>query len=156
MEQTSVNISLVSVREVDGATAINRRALRRLGRAPINVDMNIRVVPDIEHSMISLVVTCSYITVLGLIRTKVLSCSVVTTFEIEDLMTHISLQGEEVIIGGKLMMTMVSLAVGSLRGVIAVRTANTSLRYRPLPIIDLSALTYRLQKNHSASSIIPM
>lgn len=156
MEETSINVNLVSIREVEGATAINRRALRKLGRTPINVDMNVRVVPDLERSLISVVVSCSYITVLGLIRTRVLSCSVVSTFEIEDLMAHITLEGEEVIIGGKLMMTMLGIAVGSLRGIIAVRTSGTPLRFRPLPIIDLTALMCRLHYGSSASSIIPM
>ena len=72
METASINFRLLSVREVEGATAINRRALRRLGRTPVNVDMNVRVVPDLDHSMVSLIVTCSYVAVIGLIRTRVL------------------------------------------------------------------------------------
>ena len=156
METTSINFSLRSIREVEGATAINRRALRRLGHMPVDVDMNVRVVPDLEHSLVSLVVTCSYIAVLGLIRTRVLSCTVVSTFEIEDLASHVSMQGEEVIVGGKLMMTMLGIAVGALRGVVAVRTADTPLRFRPLPVIDLTALMYRLHYGNRPSSAIPM
>lgn len=123
---------------------------------PVDVDMNVRVVPDLEHSLVSLVVTCSYIAVLGLIRTRVLSCTVVSTFEIEDLASHVSMQGEEVIVGGKLMMTMLGIAVGALRGVVAVRTADTPLRFRPLPVIDLTALMYRLHYGNRPSSAIPM
>ncbi len=144
MEET-INISLVSVCEVEGATAINRRALRRLGRTPISVDLNVRAVPDLDRNLISLVVSCSYIAVIGLIRTRVLSCSVVSTYEIPNLRNIIAEQGEEVIVSGKVMTTMLGMTVGSLRGVIAVRTADTPLRYRPLPIIDLTALMYRLQ-----------
>lgn len=156
MEESTVNISLVSVREIEGATAINRRALRRLGRTPVNVDMNVRVVPDVDHSLVSLVVSCSYVAVLGYIRTRVLSCSVVATFEIQELKEHVTLQGEEVIVGGNLMMTMLGIAVGALRGVVAVRTADTPLRFRPLPIIDLTALMYRLHYGNATSSAIPM
>lgn len=156
MEETAINFRLVSVREVEGATAVNRRALRRLGRTPVNVDMNVRVVPDLDHSLVSLVVTCSYVAVIGFIRTRVLSCSVVTTFEIEDLRQHIEMQGEEVVVGGKLMMTMLGIAVGSLRGIVAVRTAGTPLRFRPLPVIDLRALMYRLHYGNAPSAAIPM
>lgn len=156
MDTTSINFSLRSVREVEGATAINRRALRRLGRTPVSVDMNVRVVPDLDHSLVSLVVTCSYVAVLGLIRTRVLSCTVVSTFEIEDLAAHVTMQGEEVIVGGKLMMTMLGIAVGALRGVVAVRTADTPLRFRPLPVIDLTALMYRLHYGNKPSSAIPL
>ena len=156
METASINFRLLSVREVEGATAIHRRALRRLGRTPVNVDMNVRVVPDLDHSMVSLIVTCSYVAVIGLIRTRVLSCSTVSTFEIENLAAHVTMQGEEVIVGGKLMQTMLGIAVGALRGVIAVRTADTPLRFRPLPVIDLTALMYRLHYGNAPSAAIPM
>lgn len=156
MEETSINFRLLSVREVNGATAINRRALRRLGRTPVNVDLNVRVVPDFERSMLSLVVSCSYIAVLGLIRTRVLATTSVTTFEVDDLAAHITVEGEEVVLGGKLMMTMLGIAVGALRGIIAVRTADTPLKYRPLPVIDLTALMCRMSLGNSISSAIPM
>lgn len=150
METTAINMSLVSVREIEGATAINHRALRRLGHTPVSVDMNVRAVPDVEHSILSLVVSCSYLAVIGLIRTRVLSCSVVANFEIPGMAEIMAVQGEEVIVQGKVMSTMLGIAVGSLRGVIAVRTAGTSLRFRPLPIIDLNALMYRLQFGSAA------
>ena len=157
MEETTViKFSLLSVREIEGATAINRRALRRLGHNPVNVDMNVRVVPDLDRSLVSLVVTCSYVAVLGLIRTRVLSCSVVTVFEVEDLASHVTMEGEEAIVGGQLMSTMLGIAVGALRGVVAVRTADTPLRFRPLPVIDLTALMYRLNYGNRPSSAIPM
>lgn len=145
MEETAINISLVSVCEVEGATVLNRRAIRQLGHTPVSVDLNVRAVPDIDHSLLSLVVTCSYLANIALIRTRVLSCSVVATFEIPGLASILAVQGEDVIMTGKVMSTMLGIAVGSLRGVIAVRTAATPLRFRPLPIIDLNALMYRLQ-----------
>ena len=142
MEETEVNISLVSVSEVKGATAFTRRALRHLGHTPLNVDLNVRAVPDIERSIISLVVSCSYIGVFDFIRTRVFTCAVVVNFEVPGLGAILALQGEDYVVSGKVMRTM---AVGALRGVIAVRTADTPLRFRPLPIIDLTALMYRMQ-----------
>ncbi len=156
MDETAIKFSLLSVREVEGATAINRRALRRLGRTPVNVDLNVRVVPDLDRSLLSLVVSCSYVAVIGFIRTRVLACSAVATFEVEDLAAHVTLQGEEVVLGGKLMMTMLGIAVGSLRGIIAVRTADTPLRFRPLPVIDLTALMCRISYGSAVASAIPM
>ncbi|MBD5232922.1 MAG: hypothetical protein HDS65_01955 [Bacteroidales bacterium] len=156
MEETAINFSLLSVREVQGATAINRRALRRLGRTPLSVDLNVRVVPDVDRSMISLVVSCSYIAVVGLIRTRVLACTAVSTFEVEKLAEHVTVQGEEVVLGGKLMMTLLGIAVGALRGIISVRTADTPLRFRPLPVIDLTALMCRISYGSALSSALPL
>lgn len=144
MEESHVKVTLVSVNEVPDATVVNRSALRRMGNQTVNVDMNVRVVPDVERSLISLVVSCSYIAEIGYIRTRILVSSVIATFEIENLRDHIIMQNGEVVVAGQLMMTMLGIAVGALRGVVAVRTAGTKLRNAPLPIIDLTALMYRL------------
>lgn len=111
----------------------------------MSVDMNVRAIPDLNHSMVTLVVTCSYIAVIGLLRTRLLTCSAVTTFEVENLRKHIETQGEDVVLGGKLMTLMLGIAVGALRGIVAYRTADTPLRNTPLPILDLNALMYRLR-----------
>ena len=140
-----MNVRLISVNELAGATAINRRALRRLGGRTVSVDMNVRAIPDLNHSMVTLVVTCSYIAVIGLLRTRLLTCSAVATFEVEDLRKHIETEGEDAVLGGQLMTLMLGIAVCSLRGIVAMRTADTPLRNVPLPILDLNALMYRLR-----------
>lgn len=145
MKEEQVNVSLISVSEVKGATVLNRSALRRLGCKPVDVDMNVRVIPDLERSLVSLVVSCTYVGVVNLIRTRLMTCSVICTFEIENLATHIVMNGPELVLAAPLMTTMLGISVGSLRGVVATRTADSPLRYRPLPIIDLKALLYRLQ-----------
>lgn len=144
MEESQVKLTLLSVNELPDSTVINRSALRRMGNQTVTVDMNVRVIPDLDRSLISLVVSCSYIAVIGYIRTRILVSSVVATFEVEDLRSHIVSKGGEVIVAGQLMMTMLGIAVGALRGVVAVRTQGTKLRNTPLPIIDLTALMYRL------------
>lgn len=144
MNENQVNVSLVSVSEVPDATVINRSALRRLRHETVSVDMNVRVIPDTPRNLISLVVSCSYIAPIGLIRQRLLVSSVITTFEIDDLQSNIVTHGNEVVVDGQLMMTMLGIAVGALRGIIAVRTQGTALRHRPLPIIDLNALMARL------------
>ncbi len=154
MADNTVNISLVSCVEVDGATVINRRALRRLGSAPVTVDMNVRLLPDMERNLISLVVGCTYVAVIGLLKTHVFTCTSLTTFEIENLRDQVEKRGEDQIIGGKLMMTMLGIAVGALRGMVAVRTKDTPLRYTPLPMIDLTTLMYRLHYGNRPSETV--
>ncbi len=144
MKETEVKLSLVSVSEVPGATVINRCALRKLRHETVSVDMNVRVIPDLERNMISLVVSCSYIAPIGMVRQRLLVSSVITTFEVEDLATNIVMHGNEVVVAGRLMMTMLGIAVGALRGIVSVHTQGTALRHRPLPIIDLTALMARL------------
>lgn len=149
MKETQVNVSLVSVSEVPGATVINRSALRRLGHETVSVDMNVRVIPDTARNLISLVVSCSYIAPIGMVRQRLLVSSVIATFEVENLTQNIVMNGNEVVVAGQLMMTMLGIAVGALRGIVSVHTQGTALRHRPLPIIDLTALMARLNYGKS-------
>lgn len=152
MKDSDINISLQSVGEVEGASVINRRAaVRALGK-DVQVDMTVRVVPDIDKSTVSLVVTASYIAQGKIIRERLLTCSAFATFSIENLKDHVEVNGEDVVVGGRLMMIMLGIAVGALRGIIAVRIAGTPLRNRPLPIIDLTALMYRLRYGAAPSA----
>lgn len=147
MRDKDIAMTLIDLGEVDGASAINRRALRRLTREAISVDMNVKVVPDIERSLLSVLVSCSYRAVIGLIRERLLVCTAVATFEVEGLASLIEENGQEKILPTPLMMNMLGIAVGALRGIVAVRTADTSLRRRPLPIIDLDTLMRRLSNS---------
>ena len=147
MRDKDIAMTLIDIGEVDGASAINRRALRRLTREAISVDMNVKVVPDIERSLLSVLVSCSYRAVIGLIRERLLVCTAVATFEVEGLASLIEENGQEKILPTPLMMNMLGIAVGALRGIVAVRTADTPLRRRPLPIIDLDTLRRRLSNS---------
>lgn len=144
MKDKDIAVTLVDLGEVEGATAINRRALRRLTREAINVDMNVKVVPDIERSRLSVLVSCSYRAIIGLIRERLLVCTAVASFEVEDLAQQIEENGEQKLLPASMMMNMLGIAVGALRGIVAVRTADTPLHRRPLPIIDLNVLMRRL------------
>lgn len=144
MKDKDIAMTLVDLGEVEGASAINRRALRRLTREAISVDMNVKVVPDTERSMLSVLVSCSYRAIIGLIRERLLVCTAYATFEVEDLETQIREHGEARLLPAPIMMNMLGIAVGALRGIVAVRTADTPLRRRPLPVIDLRTLMHRL------------
>lgn len=152
MKENEYNITLIDLGEVAGSCVLNRRAaLRNYGR-PINVDMTVRVVPDIDKSTVSLVVTASYIAQGKLLRERLLTCSDYATFEIPELREHVEISGEEVVVAGPLMLMMLGIVIGALRGIIAVHIAGTPLAKHPLPIVDLTALLYRLK--YSGSSAI--
>lgn len=144
MEESKYQLKIISVSEVPGSTALNRSILRRMGQQPVTVDMSVKMVSDISRNIISLIVTCSYLTKSAVLRQRLLTCSAIATFEIDNLSAHAVSHGGEVSVDDELLHTMLSIAVGALRGVVAVRTADTPLRHRPLPVIDLRALMSRL------------
>lgn len=145
MEPTNAKFTLLSVSEVPGSTVVNRSLLRNMDRQPVTVDINVKAVPDFERSTLSIIVSCSYIAVVHLLRARVMTSSVVASFEIENMRQHVSILKGETVIDDGLLETMLGVAVGSLRGIIAVRTAGTPLRNTPLPILDLKALMYRVR-----------
>lgn len=153
MEEQEYNITLLDIGEVEGSSLINRRAALRNYGKEIRVDMSVRVVPDLEKSTVGLVVTASYIVTGKLLRERLLTCSAFANFEIKDLRRHVEINGEEVSVDGHIMMMMLGIATGALRGIISVRAAGTALAKRPLPIVDLTALLYRLRYGSTSTSI---
>lgn len=145
MTESSIEYRLLAVKEIPEGTAINRRSARRFAGKPISLDLAVRLVPEVEKSMVSLVVTCSYIYKGVLRRERLLTCSALATFEVPELKKHIERNGENVVVDSPLLMAMLGVAVGALRGIVAVRTAGTALSGSPLPIVDLTALMYRLR-----------
>ena len=144
MKETEAEVRLVDIGELEGATAINRRAARRAVGKSVHLDMSVRLVPEVERNMLSLVVKSSYVYAGEVYRERLMTCSVYANFEVKDLAAHIKRHGENAVVDSQLMMLMLSVAVGALRGVVAVRTKGTLLESRPLPIINISALMYRL------------
>lgn len=145
MESHQPNITILSVNEVPDSTAINRSALRRLGTRPVTVDINVRVVTNLEKSIVSLVVSCSYLAKTEYLRQRILVSSVVANFGVENLAGVVVTKGGEKVLPRETMLTMLGVAVGALRGVVAVRTQDTKLRHSPLPLIDLNTLLARLR-----------
>ncbi len=146
MKSNEMNVQLHALSELSDATAVNRRALRRLNpMSQVNVDMKVKVLPDLALGRISIVVTCSYTAEVYLIRTHLAVCSVVATFDVEDLESYIEYpEGGEMRIATPLMSMMLGIAVGALRGMMAVRLAGTPLSKHPMPIINMAALIERL------------
>ena len=154
VKASETSISLLTIRELPEASVINRKALRLLGPNPVSVDLNFRVIPDLEQSTVSVIVTCSYTSIIEYIRTRLLVCPVLATFEVENLKEHVSISGSDAILGSRLMMIVLGVAIGSLRGIIAVRSAGTRLEKYPLPLVDLSMLMHRLNYDEDAPSHI--
>lgn len=144
MTESNIHITLQEIGEVVGATAINRRALRRLTHETVSVDMTVKVVPDMARSTLSVLVSCSYRAIIGLIRERLFVSTAFAKFEVENLAACIDKYGHEKLLPTDLMLNMLGITVGALRGIVSVRLSDTALRNRPLPIIDLHSLLNRL------------
>ena len=91
-----------------------------------------------------MVVGVSYITTYRLMQERLLQYTVAAVFEFDDCEGHVSVGGDSCMINTSTMVMMLGVTIGSLRGMLALRTAGTFLKNHPLPIINISELVSRL------------
>lgn len=144
MKQGEVNIRLIGLSEVPEMSSFSRRAIRHYNGAPVSVTLSVKVEPDQRDSKISLVIGVKYIATRNYISEQMLRYTVKADFEIDRLDEHISLSGADSMVSTRLMTLMLSVSIGSMRGMLALRTENTPLRNYPLPIFNISELVSRL------------
>ena len=144
MKQGEVNIRLIGINEVAGMSSFSRRAIRHYNGTPVDVSLSVRAEPDLKDSMISLIVSVIYISTHNYLSEQMLRYTVKADFEIDRLDEHVSQFGADATISTRLMTLMLSVTIGSLRGMLALRTASTALRNYPLPIFNVSEIVSRL------------
>ena len=74
---------------------------------------------------------------------RLLQYTVAAVFEFDNCEGHVSVDGDSCLINTSTMLLMLSVTIGSLRGMLALRTAGTFLKSYPLPIINISELISR-------------
>lgn len=120
----------------------------RYGNTPedISVDLRARLEPDGASERLSLQVAVTYSYMRTMIKRPLLEHAVVAEFEIPGLADLLKMtpSREKIAIPPSLMNLMLSVTIGSLRGMIAKRTAGTALEKHPLPLINISSLVSRL------------
>lgn len=140
---------------------LNRWELLRYGGNPAEIAVNLRasLEQDSSKERLSLKVAVDYSYMRDMVKRPLLEYAVEADFEIPGLARYVrfSTSREKVAIPPSLMNLMLSVAVGSLRGMIARKTADTPLENHPLPLINISSLVSRLIYGEGTSDrVIPL
>lgn len=144
MKQGEVNIRLSGLRELPEESYLSQRSIRMCRGENISVALRVRVCPDEQSSTVRLTVGVCYMCVHGYLRRTVLDYRIEAAFEIDRLYEHVEVSGADSVLSARLMAMMLSVAIGSLRGMLAIRTSRTWLADYPLPVINISQLVSRL------------
>lgn len=144
MKQGEVDIRLLRVAEVPDKCSLNRSGLRHYQGTPIGISLNIRVVPSLDKSMLSMSLTVIYDTTRRMMRERLLTYTVSADFEVDSLREHVEVSDADIIVSRQLMILMLSVTIGTLRGMLALRTASTVLADHPLPIMNVSEIVSRI------------
>jgi hypothetical protein len=139
-----IRIDLERLTEVPDLSTIDRRAIRRYIDQPLKVDIGTRLVPDSRnHLTLVLSLALSYTEPIGTSATLLIE-GVAATFTISDFDRHVIVHQDNVCVDRSLMLLMLGVTVGAIRGMIALRVADTPLAQIPIPILDLNILADRI------------
>ena len=106
----------------------------------IRIGFSTGIEPDLENDKFSLVFGIQYV-----INESVILESVYRfTFAVVNLAQYIVFNGDKSITITHLMPHFLSVAVGTMRGILVVKTAGTAFARYPLPIIDVNQLNENL------------
>ena len=96
--------------------------------------------PDVERDRFSMIFGVRYMVDNELILESVYRF----TFEVVDLVRFVTFNQDQSITINHLMPHFLSVAVGTMRGILVAKTAGTAFTLYPLPIIDINQLNENL------------
>ena len=141
MTESNVNIQmrLTSVNEVSFMMSPGKITEEVL---PENIKLGFssQIQPEVENNKIALIFGIKY----ELEGDKVLECVYRFEFEVSGLAQFITIEDNDGITITYIMPHLISVAIGTMRGILVVKTAGTNLSKYPLPIIDPMQLTQTL------------
>lgn len=140
MKQEELDIRLVELRENKQLTQMHRWEFVRYEGTPVDVEISTGFRKSRSKKLVVLELGAHYTTVRGQIRRRMLDYVIDAEFEINDMNGVIESDREELVLTTDVLRLMLSIAIGALRGMIALRTSGTFLVHYPLPVYDLDKL----------------
>lgn len=145
METPEINISLLSVNENRQLTAISRWEIyRHPVKEPVDIDISVKFLPLSDTSIV-LRLGILYTSTRALVRRPLIRYTVDATFEVSNLEHLMEVDESGILLPRQLSVTMLSIAIGAARGMLALRTRGTFLEAHPLPLYDLRRLVRRVR-----------
>lgn len=141
MAEDNVNIQmrLASVREVSFMMSPGKLG-DDVKPEDVQIGFTSQIHPDIENDRFSLVFGVRYETA----GEPILESIYQFVFDVKDLKQFIIFDEDQNITVNHIMPHLLSVAVGTMRGILVVKTAGTSFAKYPLPMIDVNQLNVGL------------
>ena len=140
-EQFNVKMRLVSVSEVSFMMSPNKVG-ENVNPEAIQIGFSSQIIPEVDNEMFGLVFGIRY----EFESEVVLESLYKFVFEVKELKKFIEFKDDGSITVNHLMPHFLSVAVGTLRGILVVKTAGTVFSKLPLPMIDINQLYYSLSR----------
>lgn len=139
-----LDIRLLGISEVKRGCAVHHWELMRYEGGKVNVGLSARFNMSRESAIATVVVGVHYTTLRSQVVRKLMDYTIKARFEVSELSGMVDIEYGDILIPPGLLHLMLSVSIGALRGMVAMRTANTFLANFPLPLMDLSEVMNRM------------
>ena len=137
----NIQMRLLSVNEVSFSMDLSN-VDENINPDDLQIGFANQIIPDIEKNTISIIFGVQYV-----YKTKkVLDCIYKFSFEVMDLNRFVVVDGDNITIS-YIMPHFLSVIIGTMRGILVVRTAGTLFAKYPLPMFDVNALNNSLSQS---------
>lgn len=133
-----LDIQLIGISELKRSCAVHHWKLMRYEGGKVNVGLSTRFDMSRESAIATVVVGVHYTTLRSQVVRKLMDYTIKARFEVSELSGMVDIEYGDILIPPGLLHLMLSVSIGALRGMVALRTANTFLANFPLPLMDLS------------------
>lgn len=138
-----MDITISRISENSKLTTIHRWEIARYKGSKIETKLTAAF--DMHGDKINLRLGATYWAIRGIIARPLLRYVIDVEFNVDDADHQVMVTENAVYIPPELLGVMLSLGIGALRGMLALRTANTFLANYPLPVMSTAELLQNLQ-----------
>lgn len=158
MDRIALQMRLMKIKEVSFEYDVTPEQFDDFGGDDVQVNISLNIVPDFENDFLELIMGVTYQDYPDKKPHKLLEYRISVLYKIADLERQVTVVDGLVSVKSELLSIMSGVAVGSLRGMLALRSVGTIFENYPLPIINITELIVNLKgdslKNRMASPLI--
>lgn len=146
MAQTNINIQmrLISANEVSFMMSPGK-VDENVAPEAMQIGFSSQIKPNNEKNRITIIFGTKYVIAGEVALESVYSF----IFEVKDLSQFLTINDDQSITVSHIMPHFLSVAVGTMRGILVVKTAGTNLSKFPLPMVDVNTLLNNLSMQKS-------
>lgn len=142
MSEVKIEFRLISISEVRSMIATADKFSAISSGSEVQITFGNQVYPEVKDNRISLVFSTKYV----FKESVLLDVAYRFTFGVKNLEKFVILNFDGTATINTIMPILLNIALGAMRGIVAVKSAGTVLEKYPVPVIDEKALMQALGK----------
>lgn len=145
MDNRDIDIKLLQISEVKPFTHVNRWEMMLFRGGDVDVELSTEFRRNEPKRTVTLRLGAHYNTLRSQIRRRLLDYVIDAEFSVSALDDVVDMADHELLITPELLRMMLSITIGAIRGMIALRTSGSALAPYPLPIYNLDSLIGKIE-----------